>query len=99
MTSDGVTQLNSNPAAASSPAPAVSVRHVFLAFEDKVVLDDVSFELRAGETLILLGVTGSGKSVLLKLLLGLIKPDSGQVLIEGKDLGPLEETELFPFRR
>jgi len=93
-----MTPLIPNPAASSSPA-AVNVRHVSLAFEDKAVLDDVSFELRAGETLILLGVTGSGKSVLLKLLLGLLKPDSGQVLIEGKDLGPLEESELFPFRR
>ena len=93
-----MTPLIPNPAASSSPA-AVNVRHVSLAFEDKRVLDDVSFELRAGETLILLGVTGSGKSVLLKLLLGLLKPDSGQVLIEGKDLGPLEETELFPIRR
>ena len=99
MTSDGETRLNSNPAASRSPTPAVSVRHISLAFEDKVVLGDVSFELRAGETLILLGVTGSGKSVLLKLLLGLLKPDSGQVLIEGNDLGPLEETELFPIRR
>ena len=94
-----MTPLNSNPAASSSSAPAVGVRHVSLAFEDKLVLDDVSFELRGGETLILLGVTGSGKSVLLKLLLGLLKPDAGQVLIEGKDLGPLEETELLPFRR
>jgi phospholipid/cholesterol/gamma-HCH transport system ATP-binding protein len=94
-----VTQPNPNPAAASLPPPAIGVRHASLAFEDKLVLDDVSFELRAGETLILLGVTGSGKSVLLKLLLGLLKPDSGQVLIEGKDLGPLAETELFPVRR
>ena len=59
----------------------------------------VSFTLGAGETLILLGVTGSGKSVLLKLMLGLLKPDGGQVLIEGQDLVPLSEASLQPIRQ
>ncbi len=63
------------------------------------MLDDVSFHVGPGETLILLGATGSGKSVLLKLLLGLLKPDSGAVLIEGQDLVPLGEAKLFAFRR
>lgn len=79
--------------------PAVELRRVSLSFEEKPVLDDVSFRLGAGETLVLLGVTGSGKSVLLKLILGLLKPDSGQVLVDGQDLTPLAETELFPLRR
>ncbi len=62
-------------------------------------MNDISFALSAGETLVLLGVTGSGKSVLLKLIMGLVKPDTGQVLIEGRDIVPLAETELFAFRR
>ena len=62
-------------------------------------MTSVSFVLGAGETLILLGVTGSGKSVLLKLMLGLLKPDGGQVLIEGQDLVPLSEASLQPLRR
>jgi phospholipid/cholesterol/gamma-HCH transport system ATP-binding protein len=70
-----------------------------MAFEDKAVLSDVSFQVGHGETLILLGVTGSGKSVLLKLILGLLKPDAGQILIEGQDIVPLPETRLHALRR
>jgi phospholipid/cholesterol/gamma-HCH transport system ATP-binding protein len=80
-------------------SPAIEVRNVSLSFESKRVLTGVSFVLGAGETMFLLGVTGSGKSVLLKLLLGLLKPDSGQVLIEGQDLVPLSEDSLAPLRR
>jgi phospholipid/cholesterol/gamma-HCH transport system ATP-binding protein len=86
------------PGSVPSP-PVVELRHVSLAFEDKQVLDDVSFCVGAGETLVLLGVTGSGKSVLLKLILGLLKPDAGEILIEGRNLVPLAETELNPFRQ
>jgi phospholipid/cholesterol/gamma-HCH transport system ATP-binding protein len=77
----------------------VELRRVSLAFEDKQVLDDVSFRVGAGETLVLLGVTGSGKSVLLKVILGLLKPDAGEVLIEGQDLVPLSEARLYPLRQ
>ena len=79
--------------------PAIELRNVSLSFESKQVLTSVSFVLGAGETLILLGVTGSGKSVLLKLMLGLLKPDAGQVLIEGQDLVPLAEASLQPLRK
>ena len=82
-----------------SATPAIELRNVSLSFESKRVLSDISFALGAGETLILLGVTGSGKSVLLKLILGLLKPDNGQVLIEGHDLVPLPETSLQPIRK
>lgn len=79
--------------------PAIELRDVSLSFGSKQVLRDISFTLGAGETMFLLGVTGSGKSVLLKLMLGLLKPDSGQVLIEGEDLAPLPEAGLQPIRR
>jgi len=82
-----------------SATSAIELRNVSLSFESKRVLSDISFALGAGETLILLGVTGSGKSVLLKLILGLLKPDNGQVLIEGHDLVPLPETSLQPIRK
>jgi len=88
-----------SPEGMAETTPAVELRRVSLSFEEKTVLDDVSFQLGAGETLVLLGVTGSGKSVLLKLILGLLKPDSGQVLVDGQDLAPLGETGLFPVRR
>jgi phospholipid/cholesterol/gamma-HCH transport system ATP-binding protein len=79
--------------------PAIELRSVSLSFETKRVLTSISFVLGAGETLILLGETGTGKSVLLKLMLGLLKPDDGQVLIEGEDLVPLSEAGLRPLRR
>ena len=79
--------------------PAIELRHVSLAFDQKQVLSDLSFVVAPGETLFLLGVTGAGKSVLLKIVLGLIKPDSGQILINGRDIVPLSEAELTPLRR
>ncbi len=83
----------------AASAATIELRHVSLTFEESPVLDDVSFEVEASETLVLLGVTGSGKSVLLKLILGLLKPDSGEVRVGGRDLVPLAETELFALRR
>jgi len=60
------------------PAPAaVAFDHVSLAFDDQIVLRDISFSVRAGHMTILLGASGAGKSVVLKLILGLLKPDFG----------------------
>lgn len=88
-------------ALAPSPeaTPAIEFRDVAISFGDKLVFERVSFRLGQGETLFLLGVTGTGKSVLLKLALGLLKPDSGQILIKGQDIVPLPEAELEPLRR
>lgn len=71
---------------------------VELAFADKTVLSGVSFTLYTGETLALLGVTGSGKTVILKLALGLLRPDAGRIRVFGTDITELEEEELFPLR-
>lgn len=79
--------------------PALELQHVSLSFDEKTVLSDVSFEVRKGETLVLLGVAATGKSVLLKLILGLLKPDSGKILVEGEDIVPVEESKLGPFRQ
>ena len=79
--------------------PVIEIREVSLAYDEKQVLSRLSFHVDQGETLFLLGVTGSGKSVLLKLILGLIKPDSGQVLVEGQDLTPLTEEQLDQIRK
>lgn len=85
-----------SPAAANY---AVEFRDVSLSFEEKQVLSGVSFRLECGGTLILLGVTGSGKSVLLKLIAGLLKPDSGEILIEGQEITSLHETQLNSIRK
>jgi phospholipid/cholesterol/gamma-HCH transport system ATP-binding protein len=63
--------------------PVVVVDNVSLAFDDKVVLKDVSFTLLPGHTKVILGASGSGKSTILKLILGLWKPDGGSILVNG----------------
>jgi phospholipid/cholesterol/gamma-HCH transport system ATP-binding protein len=82
----------------SSP-PVLELRDVTVSFDERTVLSGVSLKLELGGTLALLGVTGTGKSVLLKVILGLIKPDVGEVWIEGHNLTPLSEAELGPYRR
>jgi phospholipid/cholesterol/gamma-HCH transport system ATP-binding protein len=82
-----------------TPAPVIELREVSLAFDEKQILRNVSFSIPPAETAVLLGVSGSGKSVLLKMILGLLKPDSGEILVEGENIVPLMERELNSFRR
>jgi phospholipid/cholesterol/gamma-HCH transport system ATP-binding protein len=93
------------PVPFTDPDDAVDTVHktiifddVKLAFEDLVVLDGVSFELKRGETKIVLGVAGSGKSTILKLCLGLLKPDSGHIYVLGHDVTEMSERDLFDLR-
>jgi phospholipid/cholesterol/gamma-HCH transport system ATP-binding protein len=72
---------------------------VAIAFDENVVLDGISFELLRGETKILLGVAGSGKSTILKLVLGLLKPDRGRIFVLGHEVSAMREQELFELRR
>ncbi len=72
---------------------------VAIAFDDLVVLDGVTFDLHKAETKILLGVAGSGKSILLKLALGLLKPDRGHIHVLGQDVTQMREQDLFELRR
>ena len=77
---------------------AIIFENVSISFEDVPVLDEVSFELRRAETKVVLGVSGSGKSTILKLCLGLIRPDSGQIYVLGHDITKMSEEELFDLR-
>ena len=77
---------------------AIEFRNVFLSFDEHEVLHDVSFKLEHGEMLVVTGVSGSGKSVLLRLAMGLLKPDSGQIFIEGREIENLNESELLDMR-
>ena len=72
--------------------------NVCKSFDEESVLKNVSFKIERGETKIIVGESGSGKSTILKLILGLIRPDSGQILIEGRDIARLTERELVPIR-
>lgn len=78
--------------------PAIEFRSVSLSFDEKRVLNDINFKLERGEMIFITGVSGSGKSVLLRLAIALENPDSGQVLIEGQDVGLLSEVELLSLR-
>jgi len=71
---------------------------VSLSFDDKVVLRDVSFTLLPGHTKIILGASGSGKSTILKLILGLWKPDGGEIWVHGSRIDTMPETELMKVR-
>jgi phospholipid/cholesterol/gamma-HCH transport system ATP-binding protein len=78
--------------------PAVSFEHVALAFDDDVVLRDVSFSVPSGKMTILIGASGSGKSVLLKLILGLLRPDAGIIRVNGMRIDKLSESGLVKVR-
>ena len=78
---------------------AVAFEDVSLAFEDKPVLDGISFRLPKGETKAIFGVAGSGKSTILKLTLGLLKPDSGRIYVLGEEITQMREEQLFDLRR
>jgi phospholipid/cholesterol/gamma-HCH transport system ATP-binding protein len=77
---------------------SVEFEDVWLAFEDTQVLRGISFRLPIGETKALFGVAGSGKSTILKLVLGLLKPDSGRITVLGQDVTSMRESELFALR-
>ena len=77
----------------------IEARHLNKSFDQTAVLEDVSFVIEKGESVAIIGRSGGGKSVLLKHLIGLLKPDSGQVLIAGQDITPLDERALTPVRR
>jgi phospholipid/cholesterol/gamma-HCH transport system ATP-binding protein len=78
--------------------PVVELRHASISFDGPPVLLNVSFTVAPGETRILLGPAGVGKSVLLKLINGLLLPDSGSVLLFGEEINSMTEEQLFPLR-
>ena len=82
----------------AEPSEVIRFDGVRLAFGRNVVLREVSFTLHRGETLVLLGVTGTGKTLILKLALGLLQPDAGRIRVLGTDITDLEEEALFPLR-
>src|ERR1700685_70330 len=81
-----------------SPSSVIAFEDVHISFEDNAVLRGVSFHLPMGETKALFGVAGSGKSTILKLALGLMRPDSGRITVLGNEVTHMPEEDLFPMR-
>lgn len=84
--------------AAVADVPAVEFDRVSIAFDDLVVLRDLSFRVEKGRMRILLGASGSGKSVVLKLTLGLLRPDSGRIFVNGQRIDTMRERDLLGLR-
>jgi phospholipid/cholesterol/gamma-HCH transport system ATP-binding protein len=87
----GMTQADVQP-------PVLRFEDVCVRFDDEVALDAVSFAAFEGESRVILGAAGSGKTVLLKTAMGLVKPDSGKVFVFGRDISTMRERELFDIR-
>src|SRR5689334_14404703 len=79
-------------------SPAVVFDHVSFAFDDHVVLRDVSFVVPTGSMRIMLGTSGAGKSVVLKLILGLLRPDTGSIYVHGSRIDTMRERDLLRLR-
>jgi phospholipid/cholesterol/gamma-HCH transport system ATP-binding protein len=77
----------------------ISLQHLYKAFDGKQVLNDMSIDVEKGESLVIVGGSGTGKSVTLKHIIGLLRPDQGHVLIAGEDITTMSEVELNRFRR
>jgi phospholipid/cholesterol/gamma-HCH transport system ATP-binding protein len=79
--------------------PAIEFRNVTMVFDNRMVLNDLSFKVMKGETKIILGGSGCGKSTTIKLVLGLLKPDSGQILVDGEDVTNYSEVQMMRVRK
>jgi phospholipid/cholesterol/gamma-HCH transport system ATP-binding protein len=98
-----MSEATTNPDAAKADVtaydgPVVEFKDVTITFDVKPVLKDISFSVDRGQTLILLGPAGCGKSVLLKLANGLLKPDSGSIKIFGREITTMREADLYQLR-
>jgi phospholipid/cholesterol/gamma-HCH transport system ATP-binding protein len=87
-----------SPAAPQNASPVVDLRGVSIAFDGPPVLEDISFSVAPAETRILLGPAGVGKSILLKLIIGLLPPQAGAIHLFGEDISHLPEEKQFPLR-
>ena len=95
---DRTANLTAEQVLSEKGAPAIVLDHVSLAFDEKVILRDVSFTLLAGHTKILLGASGAGKSLTLKIILGLLRADGGAVWVNGHRVDQMSELEMMNVR-
>src|SRR6266852_7067332 len=79
--------------------PAIEFRNVLLSFDDRTILNKLSFKVMKGETKIILGGSGGGKSTIIKLVLGLLKPDAGRIFVDGEDITDYSEVQMMSVRK
>jgi phospholipid/cholesterol/gamma-HCH transport system ATP-binding protein len=94
LVAEQATQPSQGPSAI-----ALEFENISIAFEERQILDSISFQLRHGETKAIFGIAGSGKSTILKLALGLMKPDSGRIRLLGEEITEMSEDQLFVLRQ
>jgi phospholipid/cholesterol/gamma-HCH transport system ATP-binding protein len=87
------------PAEDEPSEPIISFRHVSISFDDRPVLEDVSFSVERGQTLCILGRSGVGKSVALRMLMGFLKPDTGSIRVEEQEISGLDEEGMRAIRK
>jgi phospholipid/cholesterol/gamma-HCH transport system ATP-binding protein len=99
MSTNEIATLPTKGQTAVADHPGVEFKHVFIGFDGHSVLNNISFKVRTGEMVIILGPAGGGKSILLKLANGLLRPDSGRIWVFGEEISSMPEQELFAFRK
>ena len=95
---DATALLEAPTTKAPAVTSAVALSNVSFAFDEHVVLDGVTFDVPKGTMSILLGASGAGKSVILKLILGLLRPDAGTILVDGRRIDRMSESQLLQIR-
>jgi phospholipid/cholesterol/gamma-HCH transport system ATP-binding protein len=96
---DRSSNADSIEALAQEPEPIISFHHVAISFNGRAVLEDVSFHVDRGQTLCILGRSGVGKSVALRMLMGFLKPDEGSIRVEGQEITELNEEGMRAIRK
>jgi phospholipid/cholesterol/gamma-HCH transport system ATP-binding protein len=92
-------EIDVAPRAEDAAEPVIVFQHVSISFNDRAVLEDVSFSVDRGQTLCILGRSGVGKSVALRMLMGFLKPDSGSIRVNGQEIVGLNEAEMQAIRQ
>lgn len=77
----------------------IEIRHLQKSFNGKVVLDDINLTIRDGETVVIVGCSGCGKTVLLRSIIGLVKPDGGEIIVDDEDITQMDHKNLFRIRK
>lgn len=88
-----------SPADTAAHPVAIEFRHVSITFEERPVLQDITFSVMRGEMLLIVGLTGSGKSTILRLAIGLLRPDDGQIFLNGHEITRMSESDILKLRR